>query len=89
MNILYFAICLIVFEINSRSAVASDRLECKRRIFDENSFVCVCNATYCDTIEQVDQEQTDQFFQQFVTSRTEHRLAKFKNPFEVPNKDLI
>lgn len=59
------------------------RLGCIERSFRENSFVCVCNSTYCDTIEQVDQEQKETQFQEYVTSRNRYRLDKFKHDFKV------
>lgn len=75
------SVCLTFLFINL--GTASNRLDCNRRTFDDNSFVCVCNASYCDTIEQVDRDQSGQYFQEFVTSKTAHRLEKFKHPFEV------
>lgn len=62
---------------------AADRFGCNKRFFKSNSFVCVCNSTYCDTIEQVDTDQTSKYFQEFVTSKTQHRLQKFKHEFQV------
>lgn len=62
-------------------SVKADRLECSKRQFLSNSFVCVCNSTYCDTVEPVDTQDKDVFFQQYITSRDQFRLDKFKLKF--------
>ena len=80
---LVFSFCFVL--------AASQRLECVQRYFpgaiNSNSFVCVCNSTYCDTIESVDSNDKETFFQQFITSKDKFRLEKFKTKFSSINLD--
>jgi hypothetical protein len=80
-------ILLIVFYIILKLFyVTNNRLECNKRFYTgaaSNSFVCVCNSTYCDTLDEVDQNEKDLYFQQFVTSKLKYRLDKFKLEFQV------
>jgi hypothetical protein len=66
--------------------VCADRLECQKRYYSDvigsNSFVCVCNSTYCDTVESVDNQDTDTYYQEYITSIKMYRLDKFKVKFE-------
>ena len=58
---------------------------CVKKVYQtpiSNSFVCVCNSTYCDSIDSVDNQDKDLFYQEFITSRREHRLEKFKFKFD-------
>ena len=60
------------------------RNECASRVYSGpliNSFVCVCNSTYCDTIDGVDFENKETLYQEFVTSKKEFRLDKSKLKF--------
>ena len=79
------AFLLTLFFLGVSIGVSSDRFECIKRVYDDHkdsSFVCVCNATYCDTIEPIDSLDSDQF-QEYVTSKAMHRLTKFKRNFQV------
>ena len=65
---------------------AGSRVPCAKRFFTGtpgiNSFACVCNGTYCDTIEPVDTDDKQTTYQEFVTGRSDLRLEKFKNKLE-------
>ncbi|CAF0930114.1 unnamed protein product [Brachionus calyciflorus] len=79
MQIFYLILFLLV---NSQS-IFGDRLPCQKRLYNTlYSYVCVCNSTYCDTVESVDYEQTDLFYQEYVTSSSGLRLEKFKQKFD-------
>ena len=63
------------------------RKECVPKYYEGlgvNSFVCVCNSTYCDTIEPLDDTPADRagFFQEYVTARSQYRLEKSKFKFD-------
>lgn len=56
--------------------------------FGENGNVCICNSTYCDTIE-VPQLQTNQFLWYISTKdgkMMEYSINNFSNEDEVKNK---
>jgi hypothetical protein len=66
-----------------------DRLPCERRFFSNNgkdtggdSFVCVCNSTYCDTIEPVDKTTSRAYYQEYITCKKMYRFEKFENKFD-------
>ena len=80
MKLELLSLILLINTVHSQPAA---RLDCIPKSFKENSFVCVCNSTYCDTIEQVDRDQADTQFQEYVTSRNKYRLDKFKHSFQV------
>ena len=66
-------------------AALSDRIPCAKKFFPNSggdSFVCVCNSTYCDTIESIDQDDKQTTYQEFITCKNGYRLDKFKNKFE-------
>ena len=82
-NLLTIKFFLLISLFLQETALA-DRVECDKRFFKgSDSFVCVCNSTYCDTLDQVDQANTETYFQEFVTSKSTHRLDKFKHQFQV------
>lgn len=85
MKILYLISILIL-------CVNSERLECSKRYFsnsyNSNSFVCVCNSTYCDNIESIDIDNKNDYFQQYITSKDKYRLDKFKTKFSTEGKKL-
>ena len=62
----------------------SQRINCQPRFYpNQNSFVCVCNSTYCDTVESVDYTlDKNAFYQEFITSRSMLRLERFFNKLE-------
>lgn len=59
---------------------------CNRKFYPDG-FVCVCNSSYCDTVESVDKIDSNNFYQEFVTSKSRYRLEKFKFKFDLfPSK---
>lgn len=91
MKILF---CIAILLLQLLTVVKLERVECSKRFYSNlinaNSFVCVCNSTFCDTIEPVDTDDKEIFYQQFITSRDEYRLEKFKQKFEFNSgKSLI
>jgi glucosylceramidase len=78
---------LIDFEVEK---VASQVINCQKRQYSGvgDSFVCVCNSTFCDTIDSVDGDNKDKVYQEFITDRHNFRLSKTKKDFEiVPTND--
>ena len=69
---LTFFTIFIYFAISS-----SIRIECEKRSFKFNSFVCVCNSTFCDTVDNVDENLSPNEFQVFITNKDKYRLNKF------------
>ena len=66
------------------------KIQCSKRFFKHNSFVCVCNSTYCDTIEPIDDTIDKKLnYQEYVTSRAEFRLEKFIFQFENQRSPLF
>ncbi len=56
---------------------------CQKQYFQSDSFVCVCNSSYCDTIDDIDQiDQLQNSYNEFITSKKEYRLNKFKKKFD-------
>jgi hypothetical protein len=65
--------------------VKCDRIECNKRYFSQgggDSFVCVCNSTFCDTIDSIDRGINQNQYQEFVTCKDGYRADKFINKFE-------
>ena len=62
----------------------SDRVPCIKRYFPQDggdSFVCVCNSTYCDTVETITKTDNNQY-QEYITCKDGYRLDKFVNRFD-------
>ncbi len=79
-------IFLILFISYFGKETKSERIECQKRFYPEldvTSFVCVCNSTYCDTVESVDTLDPVNTYQEFITSSKEFRLDKFRNKFQI------
>lgn len=74
-------ILAIVVSLACAVAVAEAAIECVKKFppYVDGSFVCVCNSTYCDTIEPIGADQIDKktFYIEYVTSKREHRLSRF------------
>lgn len=80
-----YALLLVLILSLACGTVISQRVACSRRYFTsslESSFVCVCNSTYCDTIESVDNTlDKTVYYQEYITSRINYRLDKFVSTF--------
>lgn len=66
---------------------------CIQRKFDQDSFVCVCNATYCDTYENMEPSRPGPsnpipYWYAVVTTREGHRMQRRTGSFGTaePNK---
>lgn len=54
---------------------------CVSRYYQEKSFVCVCNATYCDTLPQLE-SLTDGHYQMYTSNKDQLRFQKTIGSFE-------
>ncbi|CAD5223165.1 unnamed protein product [Bursaphelenchus okinawaensis] len=61
---------------------------CVKRFYWRESFVCVCNSTYCDEIEEVGQIKDDQVAI-YSTDMKRDRLTRTESKFEEPGEKLI
>lgn len=82
-NFCFFYVLIIHLILNE---IQTSRIPCIKKFYStpiSNSFVCVCNSTYCDTIEPLDNDlNSNLFYQEYITSISEYRLDKFKFKFE-------
>ena len=79
----FILVCLIFCFAATNHRI--DAKNCVKRYYrgtwGQNSFVCVCNSSACDEIESVDENDKQTMYQEFVTSRDQYRLDKFKSKF--------
>lgn len=55
--------------------------DCQARSFGHGSVVCVCNATYCDSVGRTGLPDPGQFLS-YVSSKTGSRLVKSQGQFQ-------
>ncbi|XP_068240004.1 lysosomal acid glucosylceramidase-like [Palaemon carinicauda] len=66
-------------KLNSQPEVAAE-LSCIRRDFDHSSFVCVCNASYCDTLPRPSVPPVG-YFDVYSSDRKAKRFSKLRGHF--------
>ncbi|RNA28300.1 glucosylceramidase [Brachionus plicatilis] len=82
MNFLKYFIAILAL-ISQILSINIERTPCEKRLYSTlYSHVCVCNSTYCDTVDPVDFTNTDTFYQEYITSWSGLRLEKFKQKFD-------
>ncbi|XP_058016324.1 lysosomal acid glucosylceramidase-like [Ahaetulla prasina] len=67
----------VLFPIFLGMVVARARQPCSPKFLHANTMVCVCNATYCDTVDPVSLPDTGNFVK-YTTSREGQRLERSK-----------
>ena len=80
----FFKFCVVtLFFLSEFFYIITDRTPCQKRLYSTlYSYVCVCNSSYCDTIEPIDFSSTESYYQEYVTSWSGLRLEKFKKKFD-------
>lgn len=82
MNFINFFLGFLVL-VAQIYLIKTDRVPCKKRLYSTlYSYVCVCNSSYCDTVEPIDFINTEDFYQEYITTWSGLRLDKFKNKFD-------
>lgn len=59
---------------------------CIERDYGQDSFVCVCNATYCDTILPLERQETGRYVV-YTSSRNGLRLHRYSQSFPEPGEN--
>lgn len=59
----------------------SESLECVAKDYGNGGTVCVCNATYCDTIEPIDFHFPPRIYHMYMSSKEGHRFNLTKKNF--------
>ncbi|GAB6021260.1 hypothetical protein CHUAL_003874 [Chamberlinius hualienensis] len=77
--LLYFITCIVIFYLSSDNFEDRD-LPCISKSIADGKIVCICNSTYCDTIEDIPQLKIGQYWQ-VTSTKTGKRFKKIKCEF--------